>query len=400
MLSRRRSRNTSDETARRSESLRMADHSTFESGRLSGVGASWQRRPFSTTWTFARGTWDARIDDGVATPSGSGEHVTVSQLERRNQLKERFIAAGIRVGDRRSIAALFTSSGFSIPENFQGKPLRQLNGWALTARAGGHGRKIFGEAAISQRDGFQHDTAWLAGLDLNQGAFRLTAVGRRYAPGFFALRGGPFSAYSSTTGGENGLFASWQARLGRRTRLTVEIDRHSRNDQDAPIRGDRWRFRANRRTRWATVELTVSSRHAPALRDTLVGNRFRRQIRLALTRQGKARARIWAELVRARRWEDPHVGFGSGTEWTRSFARGSLAVWFHYHHIDGSEARIYAYRPDVGAGLPVSLSGVGAHSGMTHPRAVGPIRLAFRYSVRYRSAGTATDWATQVEWHR
>tara|TARA_Y100000588_G_scaffold297405_1_gene318117 strand:- start:15674 stop:16162 length:489 start_codon:yes stop_codon:yes gene_type:complete len=45
MLSRRRSRNTSVETARRSESLRMADHSTFESGRLSGVGASWQRGP-------------------------------------------------------------------------------------------------------------------------------------------------------------------------------------------------------------------------------------------------------------------------------------------------------------------------------------------------------------------
>ncbi|MBK33962.1 MAG: hypothetical protein CME26_00330 [Gemmatimonadetes bacterium] len=75
-------------------------------------------------------------------------------------------------------------------------------------------------------------------------------------------------------------------------------------------------------------------------------------------------------------------------------------MWFHYHHIDGSEARIYAYRPDVGDGLPVSLSGVGAHSGMTLPRAIGPIRLAFRYSVGYRSAGTATDWATQIEWHR
>ena len=76
------------------------------------------------------------------------------------------------------------------------------------------------------------------------------------------------------------------------------------------------------------------------------------------------------------------------------------SLWYQYHRVNGADARIYAYRPDVSAGLPVALNGVGSHTGAKVSRSFGPLLLAVRYTIRAIQTGIGTDWAAQVELHR
>ena len=401
ILSRRRAASLTIGDVRKMESARLTDHSTAESARLTGVGAVSHYGPLETMVTVAQGAWDARTDDGVVTPTGSGIHVSDDQIARRGRLRERFVAAGLAIGSRSKLSALFTTSTFSDPAEFDGRPLQSLTGLSLTSLGVRGGQRVFAEIARSSRKGLEgKGNAWLLGVDLTHQAFRLTAAGRRYGPHFLTLRGTPLTAYTATTSDETGVFVAWQVRLSRRTRLEVAIDRHNRRRQATPTRGNRWHFKATTKRSRINLQMTVSSRHETATRDTVTGNRYRRQIRLSVTRRASTRFRLWLAHVRAHRVGRPQTGLGGGLEWGFATPRTSLSLWYHYHRVDGADARIYAYRPDVSAGLPVSLNGIGSHTGLRTSHSFGPLQLAIRYTFRVRQTGLATDWAAQIEWRR
>lgn len=399
LLSRRRASSLTVGDVRRVESARLTDHSTTESGRLTGVGAVSRYGPIGLMGALAQGAWDARLVEGALIPGGSGSHVSDDQIARRGRLRERFLAAGLTIGGQSTLSALYTSSAFSDPAVFGGQQLQQVKGLSLTANGERDGQRVFGEIARSIQNR-QVGFAWLFGVDLTHDAFRLTAASRHYGPRYLTLRGTPLTAYTATTSDESGLFAAWQVRLSRRTRLEVAVDRHDRRNQTTPARGNRWLFKAATKRKRIDLQMTVSSRHEATSRDTVTGDRYRRQIRFTITRKASTRSRLWLEHIRADRIGDAQRGLGAGLEWGYASPSTSLSLWYQYHRVNGADARIYAYRPDVSAGLPVALNGVGSHTGAKVSRSFGPLLLAVRYTIRAIQTGIGTDWAAQVELHR
>ncbi len=164
-----------------------------------------------TRLVLARAAWDADLDDGVASPVGTGIHVTSEQVARRGRLKERFLAGSVGMGNRTALSASFTSSTFSEPAVFDEVPLRNLMGYSISAMAVRRGQRVFAEVARSLDDTpSQAGHAWLVGTDLIHDAFRLTAAARHYGQHFLTLRGTPITAYSGSTDDEIGWFVGWQ----------------------------------------------------------------------------------------------------------------------------------------------------------------------------------------------
>ena len=348
-----------------------------------------------------RARWDANVDTSGATLRTGGQHVSDLQISRKHAVAERIILGRITHGKRNKAGLTLQHTRFDTPVRFEGLAIGKTS--ALSIDGSFKARKVHthGEATLlrlKNRKAFAAVAGFSAGKD-----FEVFSVIRHIGPQFFSPRAAPFAAYGGFPRNERGLFLGARWRIGPRTRLLAEIDRHRRlrsgDPASVPGRGSRFRLSLDQRGNLTRSEVrlafTRSTRH---VRGAL-SLRSRRQIRLK-TRWGSDpwRLDLWGEAIRAGEGDRKGRAVAGGT--TLDYRRQGFRVACSSaaHRITDSLANVYAFEPAVwgGAGI-TTLSNTGLRTTFLIVVGSEAFKLTGRLRYRFGRDRGRLGWACQLE---
>ncbi len=384
--------------ARPRRTRRIGYRSSTENGALRGLFAEGRIRRLTWTLLLSGTAWDAAVDEtGHARVREGGQHVTQTQRDRKDALKEQLTALRLNCNlPFGEIATTALQAAFT-PPLAQTNPNHRLLGIDWNLRL--HRLTFFGEVAGGQ------DQAWVAGSTVQFKGLRLLTLARRYGPRFQTLRGAATSAYGTPPQNEWGLFvgAVWKPR--RKTRIEAGLDRHGRirrtGQLPLPGRGERFRLNFTHRPfQGLTLGLVLGSQRKTVRASGQIGPRIRRRAQIRLThRRGRARLKAWIEGARAASPSRRGHGRAAGINFNIGRRPGpELALWAALFHITAYDARIYTFEPDVWGGSRLQvLTGRGQTGGVRLGWGGRHTRLKLRYSLKRTQTGVASSWAVQVE---
>jgi hypothetical protein len=334
--------------------------SSDENGALRGVAARTTFRNLSILALYARSTWDATIQDSLATLRLSGQHATENGIAGKDALGEITKLLIARVGTKdTSIGVTLSRSAFTHLLDLNGIQGRAHTHAAVEVNLRLGSGHVFGEIVRSQStasESQQRALSAVGAVRFGSRTQRLTILGRRLEPEYVGIRSAPPAAYGGNN--EQGIGISTEMRRSG-LRLSALIDRHATLERpDGWSRGrtgTRSRLSANLRmhTRLsleARVATVQESAQKPEIPD-----RFSRNVRLRLKLStGRNALTAWAEHARGRDGEKGRAIAGGG-DLRLSNHLFKLGIWIAYGHRSGAGGRIYGFRPEVWGGRSVIL---------------------------------------------
>jgi hypothetical protein len=195
---------------------------------LEGVGLSLKGKAFDLCVAASRSSFDASLDDAgrVKSLSTSGSHVTRSEIEGKDQLKEQLFGAacryrrgGLQVGLSLSHARLnrdFLPGRFDWPKD----QARLAGGANISVQQGQ--AMVFAEGALDEGG----RGALIGGLAFDRSGTEFLLMGRRYSEKYLSLHSRPFAFYSGLGTGERGLFALVTFKPLRKGQISIGSDLH------------------------------------------------------------------------------------------------------------------------------------------------------------------------------
>jgi hypothetical protein len=205
--------------------------STVENFALSGAAAAVRRGGAEICFALSSTHMDARVDEDGAVTSiqTTGVHVSPSETEGKDELREDLLGVAVRY-DRNRWRAGASLSLSKFNRDFEEGAFPWLDGNTnhilaadLTYAGGDFG--VFGEAGFSGAGG----SALLGGVAFERPNIDLLALGRKYSRDYFSLHSRPFSAYSRATAGEEGVFFRLTLKPASRAVIVISNDVHRKD---------------------------------------------------------------------------------------------------------------------------------------------------------------------------
>ncbi len=237
--------------------------SVDENFMMQGAGLKLEGQRLAVCIALSRSYFDVGLDyEGrVKTLKQTGYHVTTSDLEGENALRENLLAVAARYdGGLLDVRANLSYADFNrdfSPEFSRGTPGALSRHGNLTGSVdltlAGSESMLFAEAA-GTREGRE---ALLGGFAFDRSRVSFLMLGRLYDDRFLSLHARPFSFYSGVGTGERGLFAQLILKPIPAGRVTVGNDLHRKRGKEGSV-SDPSGSESFLNLEWSTGDLTLS----------------------------------------------------------------------------------------------------------------------------------------------
>jgi hypothetical protein len=382
--------------------------STVENFAFGGAALALRGGNFECCVALSSRHLDAVLDeDGlVEYIRTSGLHVTSTETEAKDTLREDLAGLALRYGSGRMRAGLSLSlTRFN--RDFAAGAFPWLEG--NTNHVGsvdftylGDGFGVFGEAGFSQAGG----TAFLGGLAFERPNIDLLALGRKYARSYLSLHSRPFSAYARETAGEEGLFLRLTLKPAPTAVIAISNDIHRKDlgsGKGMNPTGSETLFEAGIGFGDFRVEVSekiAAREYPPGGVDDLTTDKERYRTRLDL--EYRPHRILWLRLriedLRSREEAGPDIDkYSSGLMRLdirlRAARRFTLKGGFHVFRVEDYSARLYQYEP----GLPYYPSLEMLKSDGSRYYLIGVLKLGRAGSATLKFGATAYDTGERRE---
>jgi len=324
--------------------------STDENLALRGVGLSSQLGRWKVSIVASHARVDARLDeDGrIVAFASSGYHVTKSEIESKDAVKEDLLGTVVEFGNQ-TVRAQASLSLTRYSHTFATSWSDRING--RTNFIGGVdfvvGTKnyLFGEFALTRANRKALQVGLLARGATTEGF----VIARHYERGFFNRHANPFARYSTITEGESGLFTLLTFEPLTNVKLSLGNDVHTRDGSDGSEESGsqsflKVRFASGNFTLAVDEKLTVVQAEART-------QRFRSRVQF--THEPISGFKMSARYEHLRASETEVARFDSQSDLLRldisiEGRRVGVKAGIYTFRIGDSNARIYEFEP----GLP------------------------------------------------